>query len=317
MKYLKTFEGVRKIYNDINIIKDYVKELVGDEYDVLGDKCERNSSKIKIRHNKCGHVYEPRIASFLNDGRRCPFCVREKSKNSIDNLINRCNKIHGNDYNIIDTSEYTGNKSKITVRHNICGYEFKPRVDNFLNKMTKCAKCAGKKKLTIDEVKSKFYSIHPSGYVLKTEEEPKNGNTKLFISHECGNSWEANLSNVIYNKTGCPFCKMSKGERIIKKYLEDNKIEYKSEFRFNDLKNRRPLPFDFYIPTLNMCIEYDGIQHFVAIDYFGGQKSLEYNQKIDKMKSEFCVKKGIKLVRIKYMEIKKIKEILDEVFRLL
>ena len=174
-----------------------------------------------------------------------------------------------------------------------------------------------KKKLTIDEVKSKFYSIHPSGYVLKTEEEPKNGNTKLFISHECGNSWEANLSNVIYNKTGCPFCKMSKGERIIKKYLEDNKIEYKSEFRFNDLKNRRPLPFDFYIPTLNMCIEYDGIQHFVAIDYFGGQKSLEYNQKIDKMKSEFCVKKGIKLVRIKYMEIKKIKEILDEVFRLL
>lgn len=289
MKYLKKFES-RNRYSDIEKVKLLFNELVGDEYEVLSKSDDK--TKIKIKHNICGNIYEPRISSFVNDGRRCSFCSKPHTRNTVDSLIKRCKDINGDDYSIVDTSEYTNNKSKITVRHNICGYEFKPRVDNFFNKMSKCAKCAGNKKLTISDVKDRFYSINPSGYKLEVEaKDIKNGDSKLRISHECGNTWYASLSNVIYGKTGCPFCKMSKGERIIKKYLEDNKIEYKSEFRFSDLKNRRPLPFDFYIPNLNMCIEYDGIQHFIAIDYFGGQKSLEYNQRIDKMKSDFCISK--------------------------
>lgn len=35
------------------------------------------------------------------------------------------------------------------------------------------------------------------------------------------------------------------------------------------------LPFDFYLPYYNTCIEYDGVQHFKPIDYFGGEKEFE------------------------------------------
>jgi len=311
MKYLKLFEGRNK-YDDIEKVRAFFKELVGDEYEVL-DK-SNDKTKIKIKHNICGNVYEPRISSFINDGRRCSVCSKPHTRNTIDSLIKRCKDINVDDYSIIDTSEYVNNKSKITVKHNICGYVFNPRIDNFFNKKSGCPKCASNIRLTIEEIKDKFYEIHPTGYKLELEEQPKNGRSLIKVIHDCGNSWFATLSNLLYNKTGCPFCKMSKGEKLIKKYLDDNKILYRSEFRFTDLKNSRPLPFDFYLPDYNMCIEYDGIQHFIPIEYFGGEKSLIYNQMIDKKKSDYCSEKGIKLVRLTYLDIKKIRQLLDEVF---
>jgi len=51
-------------------------------------------------------------------------------------------------------------------------------------------------------------------------------------------------------------------------YLLD--IEYIKQKRFEKCRNKLPLPFDFYLPNENICIEYDGIQHFKPIDYFGG-----------------------------------------------
>lgn len=36
-------------------------------------------------------------------------------------------------------------------------------------------------------------------------------------------------------------------------------------------ENILPLPFDFYLPEHNICIEFDGMQHFKPIDYWGGR----------------------------------------------
>jgi len=35
------------------------------------------------------------------------------------------------------------------------------------------------------------------------------------------------------------------------------KIKYINQKRFKKCKNKLPLPFDFYLPDLNICIEYD------------------------------------------------------------
>ena len=51
-----------------------------------------------------------------------------------------------------------------------------------------------------------------------------------------------------------------------------------------------------------MCIEFDGMQHFKSIDFFGGQKTFEGCQKNDKIKTDYCLKNNIKLIRIKYSE---------------
>ena len=39
------------------------------------------------------------------------------------------------------------------------------------------------------------------------------------------------------------------------------------------------------MPKLNLAIEYDGEQHYMPIEYFGGQKRLEHIQELDALKN--------------------------------
>jgi len=304
----------KKYYNDINLIKSYVNDLCGEEYSVIGGNPIDGRSKIEMLHNKCGHKWLVETRSFVYNGRRCPNCFGTK-KQSIDDIINRCKDLHDDEYKILNFNNYTNNKSKIEVIHNKCGHIYDVVVQNFLNG-TKCAKCSGSLKLTKDEVIKRFNFIYGDDYKPILDEEPKNGKTKIKVIHKnCGNLWMASISNILYNNTACPFCKMSKGEKSIKKYLDLKKIEYKIEYRFDDCRYIRPLPFDFFLPEYNICIEYDGIQHFEPISFFGGDFSLIRNKKIDLIKSTFCSKHDIRLIRINYKDKLKINDILDEFFK--
>jgi very-short-patch-repair endonuclease len=97
---------------------------------------------------------------------------------------------------------------------------------------------------------------------------------------------------------GCPICKLPKGELKILNILERYNTDYISQHKFNDLN----LVFDFYLPKLNILIEYDGIQHFEPINHFGGIKSFISQKNRDEVKNQYCSKKNIKLFRIKYTD---------------
>ena len=110
---------------------------------------------------------------------------------------------------------------------------------------------------------------------------------------------------------GCKLCKTnSKGEEYIKMYLEENKIKYIQQHGFDTCKYINKLNFDFYLPEYNLCIEFDGIQHFKPIKQFGGE--IEYINciKRDECKNEWCLENKIKLIRIKYDQISNISKIL-------
>ena len=101
---------------------------------------------------------------------------------------------------------------------------------------------------------------------------------------------------------GCLHCRGSKGEKYIGEWLNFHKIMYETQKVFAECKDKHPLLFDFYLPEYNCCIEYDGKQHFEPIEWFGGQKSLEYTQKHDRIKTKYCKNNNIKLFRISYLE---------------
>ena len=101
------------------------------------------------------------------------------------------------------------------------------------------------------------------------------------------------------NPAGCSVCKSSKGERVISQLLQSYNINYISQKYFEDLKRVRVLYFDFYLPDLNICIEYDGIQHFKPIECFGGENKFKLDQLRDKIKNDYCNENNIKLLRIK------------------
>ena len=108
---------------------------------------------------------------------------------------------------------------------------------------------------------------------------------------------------------GCPICKSSKGEELVYNYLTENDIKFEREKKFKGLGLKR---FDFYLPKHNAVIEFDGIQHFKVVDFFGGTKGLERRIQSDKLKDKFCKDNNIKLIRIPYKSIKMISKLIKE-----
>lgn len=111
-------------------------------------------------------------------------------------------------------------------------------------------------------------------------------------------------------------------KKKIKKFLNYNHIKYDYNKRFNDLRNKQPLPIDFVIYDKNsndilLFLEFDGIQHFSNNNNNIYKYYTTYNFKIrrknDKIKNMYCIKKNIPLLRISYKNINHINEILNEI----
>lgn len=122
------------------------------------------------------------------------------------------------------------------------------------------------------------------------------------ILHRClvdNNEWCTAPANVIFGK-GCPQCNESSGERRIRLWLENNGIKYNREKAFDDCRDIKPLPFDFYLPECNCCVEYQGQQHYYPVEIFGGEKTFENQQRHDNIKIEYCKENNIPLLCIPY-----------------
>jgi very-short-patch-repair endonuclease len=99
---------------------------------------------------------------------------------------------------------------------------------------------------------------------------------------------------------GCPKCISSKGENLILEFLKNNNIKYIQQYKFDDCKFIKNLFFDFYLPDFNFCIEYDGIQHYHPINWFGGEEKLKLQRQKDEIKNSYCKNKNISLIRFNY-----------------
>ena len=71
-----------------------------------------------------------------------------------------------------------------------------------------------------------------------------------------------------------------------------------------------PLRPDFFLPNYNLVIEFDGIQHFEPIEFFGGQEGFEKRQQKDREKNEYCKNNNIDILRIPYWDFNNIEKII-------
>ena len=116
----------------------------------------------------------------------------------------------------------------------------------------------------------------------------------------------------------CPQCtdhQISKGESRIANYLNEHQISYQRQYKFEDCRNKNLLPFDFAIlyPTkeLKCLIEYDGEQHYKFVKHWhGDEEGFKLQQLRDNIKTEYCKKHNIKLIRIPFTDYDNIEEIL-------
>ena len=135
-----------------------------------------------------------------------------------------------------------------------------------------------------------------------------NAHTRYRCICDCGQETKVDGPNWLNGKTRSCGCKRFKsvGEEVIEDILTRNNISYYSQYRFNDCKNKRPLPFDFYLPDYNTCIEYQGEQHYKPIDWFEDtDDTFEARQIRDSIKRTYCNDNGISLLEIPYYYGKK------------
>lgn len=118
---------------------------------------------------------------------------------------------------------------------------------------------------------------------------------------DCGNETICAVTDLTTGHSmscGC-MCK-SKGEMSIENLLKEFNIQYESQKRFKYCKNKKKLPFDFYLPTYNLCIEYQGEQHYKPVEYWGGIEKFKVYKQNDSIKKKYCEDNKIHLLCLPY-----------------
>lgn len=259
-----------------------------------------SSTRIKYYCKKCGLYWEAK-ASKLSLGRGCPRCAGNKRKTH-EEYVKEVAKINPN---IEVISEYVSTAQKVTFKCKKCGCEWTTCPGNVL-KGKGCYWC-GKKSMGLkmrksdDEFKQDIKRKNPEIEVIGTYTKDK---VKVLCRcSRCSNEWYAFPSS-LQGGHGCPYCKSSNGERAVRTFLHDNNIEYISQYKFDDLVglNGGLLSYDFYLPQYNILIEYQGKQHKMPIEHFGGQETFKIQKEHDKRKRNYAFKHHIKLIEIWYYE---------------
>lgn len=296
-----------------------------DEFNVKIKHLAKNSKiKIQVQCDYCGIVYttsycivseQTTHACKKCNGKKERALDKEKRGNMIFSQIEDICSNYG--YSLITKKEdYINCYMDIVFlcpKHGV-----QTMVANNLLRNHECRECsyekrAVKMKLSIQEVKQKIESIN-NNTLLNPSEYKTVIDRNLKILCGCGNPepFITSYRNYIdHNINRCPKCvnKRSSGELIIEEYLKTNKYNYVTQKRFDDCRDNKPLPFDFYLPNYNIIIEFDGQYHYFPIYNENDLKKTQYH---DKIKNKYCEDKGIKLIRIPYWEGSNVKKILDD-----
>ena len=277
------------------------KKIHGDKYDYSLVDYVGTDSKVRIICPVHG-VFEQTPYNHMK-GHGCPECagVRKSKKTFLDEL----SKIDGYDYSMV---VYDGAFKKIKIKCMKCGAVFEMTPHNFL-RGERCPRCAGKNR-TADEFFKMAAEKHSDKYDY-SESEFKNMGTKIKIKCRACGKYFWQTPTVHSRGFGCPFCKESHGESKIEKILIENNIRFEREKRFKGCRDKRTLPFDFYLPDYNTVIEYQGVQHYKNVPVFKDGKN--EIQRRDGIKRKYCIDNNIKETEISYFDDveKKLIECLD------
>lgn len=289
---------------DYNRVKNYIEK---HGYTLNSKKYINTHTKLDLTCPE-NHDFKMTFNNFKR-GQRCPICAR-KNQNRIPKRPN--NKPHSQEFvrNLVESrgyillEPYVNKRTKLKLQ---CpnGHKHEIRLDSFQNG-------SGCKQCMIDNMKNDtedvINKLNNKGFKLLSKYTVNND--KITLQCEKNHIFESTYDRIINHGSGCPICNKSKGELKIRNFLDNNKIYYKQEYKFKDCKFYKELPFDFYLYDYDICIEFDGIQHFEIIKHFGGLDDFIGRIIRDTIKNKYCEDNNIKLIRIPYWEIDNIENIL-------
>lgn len=292
---------------------EYVKEYVEQNSDCIMLSTEYISNTTKMLFKcKCGNLFNKTFAKFKDRGQiTCPQCATKRSPQcqpmTNEVFLNRVNEEVGNEYSFLES--YINARTKLKVKHNICGHEYSVTPDKFLKQHRRCPKCNGGIWKTEEDFKKEILIKFNGEYELVGEY--KGARTRTSLKHlSCGHIFEVSPDSFLCGLSACHNCNASFGEKKIIDILEGIGVKYKHQYNFEGLKRHF---FDFVLKDSKgdiLAIEFDGIQHFQPVKYFGGKNKLKIQKSRDEVKNRFCEENHIKLIRIPYWDFDNMETIL-------
>lgn len=280
----KTLIQVKSTLNDngFELVSEYTK------YDIpITVKCKK------------GHVVDM-FYDNIKRGNKCKICSRKvlPEYEYIKNFIQK------EGYSLISDNILSATQ-KFSVR---CpkGHQYEVNWNKF-SSGRRCPHCQNKIKISKDEANKVFmkYGYEIVGDYIDTV-------TPVLIKCPKGHEYKVTLGNFKSGKR-CRECGNNyKGELKIRDFLEELGEDFKTQYKFKDCKNIFELPFDFYLPKYNLCIEYDGVQHDEPVEFFGGEEAFKERKLNDNIKNKYCKDNNINLLRISYKDKKHINEMIKQ-----
>jgi len=298
-------KGCMKCHIDKNKLKktEFINRSIikhNNKYDYSKVNYIDSKTKVKIICPEHG-IFEQTPIKHLNSI-GCDKCNKKRNYTNIE-FIHKAKEKHKNKYDYSITL-YKNSKTNINIICPIHGV-FKQSASNHLMGQG-CPKCANKN-ITTSDIINKAKEKHKNKYDYSLVEYI-NSHTKISIICPIHGLFKQYSYHHIIG-CGCPKCNSSHGERDIISFLEKYNISYVHQHKFDNCRNKRNLFFDFYLPDYQICIEFDGIQHFKPIKKFGGEVKFLNTLKRDEIKNKYCEDNNISLMRIRYTD--KIEDILN------
>ncbi len=278
------------------------KKAHGDKFSYDEKSYSGIESPLKIICSSHGEFTQVGKTHLKSHG--CPKCGNDsafkKLSLSKEDFVEKAIEIHGNKF-LYDKVIYSNNRTNVIITCKDHG-EFiqKPNYHLLGNG---CPSCGGTKKLTNEDFISKSQKVHDNKYDYKLIEYQGNKKKIKIICPTHGAFLQSPSHHMM--GSGCPNCNESKGEKLISEILKEKSVTFVRQKRFDECKNKAVLPFDFYLPDYNTCIEFDGDQHFHPWrmkDLEVALLKLSKIQKNDEIKTAFCQANNIQLIRIKFDE---------------
>ena len=266
-----------------------------------------------------GEFLQRAVNHLRGDG--CPDCAIERISDfqsyDLNDFVTKANEVHNNYYDYSKTV-YTDSQTKVVILCPKHGPFEQAPVSHLYG--AGCPDCSNEKaSLRFLKTKDEFISdavlVHGNRYDY-TNSIYTGVFEKLEITCKIHGSFSQSPDAHVNGGAGCPKCNLAKGELKIMRFAEAHGVSLIHQKSFDDCRNpktNRKLKFDFYDPSRNILIEYDGEQHFRRIT-FGTHPLTEDEMKDiqfkDGLKSEYAKKRGIKLLRIPFTKLKNLDAIL-------
>ncbi|ARF12345.1 hypothetical protein Klosneuvirus_5_15 [Klosneuvirus KNV1] len=298
--------GCRCQQTNFKLNYDYIKKYIENRGDILkSNKIYLSTSLMDIECNKCKQDYQISWDQYKRGG-DCRLCNPSKKK-----TIEEVNMIIEDRGDRLVSTEFKSCNDKLEIKCGTCDKVFETTY-NVYRKSNGCPSCTFENRIE----NQKHSQDYVANYIKEKGDELISTYTRMQdkIDIRCGichEIYHISFTNFCTHETRCPCITISKGERIIKEYLEKNNIKYIHQKKFPDLRRTLPLSFDFYLSNYNVLIEFDGSIHFKSNDLLGGKKAFDDRRDSDIIKNIFCLNNKIPLLRISYNYIKTIDKIIE------